>query len=188
MDKNIETILKKGGVGVYPTDTLYGLVGLASLKKTVEKIYEIKGRDEDKPFIILISKISDIENFGVKLSKEHVRFLNTVWPGKVSVILPVKGKKFEYLHRGKNSLAFRMPANKNQRGKSINENLLKLIKKTGSLVAPSANPQGLPPASNITEAKKYFGDQVQFYVSGGKKAGKPSRIISLLKGEPEILR
>ncbi len=70
-----------------------------------------------------------------------------------------------------------------------NKKLFSLLQKTGPLVAPSANPQGLTPASNIKEAKKYFGDRVDFYIAGGTLISKPSTIIKINKnGEIEVLR
>ncbi len=66
--KTIVSVLKDGGIGIIPTDTLYGVVGQALSKKTVDRIYEVKGRDYSKPLIILISKISDLEDFAVPKS------------------------------------------------------------------------------------------------------------------------
>lgn len=63
-------ILNDGGVGVLLTDTLYGLVGRALDKKTVARIYKIKGRDEKKPFIILISSIRGLTYFGIDVDKQ----------------------------------------------------------------------------------------------------------------------
>ncbi len=60
------------------------------------------------------------------------------------------------------------------------------LKKTGPLVAPSANLQGVPPAETIAQAKKYFGNTVDFYLAGGRKKGKPSKIISLVTGKVVI--
>lgn len=164
---------------IYPTDTIYGILGSALSKKVVARIYDIKGRDENKPFIILISEIADLKKFGVKLTQHQKEFLESVWPGKVSVILPCPSKKFSYLHRETNSLAFRLPKKKALR---------ELLQKTGPLVAPSANPQALPPAKTIREAKNYFGDTIDIYVPGGKLEGKSSTLISLLENEPKILR
>ncbi len=59
------------------------------------------------------------------------------------------------------------------------ESLRKLLMATGPLVAPSANPEGLPVANNIDEAKEYFGNKVDFYADGGNIAGKSSKIIKL---------
>lgn len=172
-------IIARGGVGVMPTDTLYGVVGSAFSKKAVSRIYDVKGRNQGKPLIILITELPELKKFGITLSAEQRKFLDSIWPGPVSIILPCKQKKFEYLHRGTKSLAFRMPKNKKLR---------ELLQRTGPLVAPSANPQGLKPAHTIMEAKKYFAEHVDFYLAGGRKKGKPSRVISLLSAKPEIVR
>ncbi len=172
-------ILKNGGIGVLATDTLYGIVGSALSKKAVQRIYKVKGRDDKKPFIILISSIRDLQKFSVRITPEQKGFLEREWPGAVSIILPCKPKKFDYLHRGTESLAFRMPKKKK---------LTELLKKTGPLVAPSANPQGLTPAATILEAKKYFGETVDFYVPEGTKEGKASKIVSLLGLTPIVIR
>lgn len=178
--KEIILKIKKDGIGILPTDTLYGIVGSAFSRRAVERIYEVKNRNPKKALIILISSIKDLEKFGIKINKELAKILEKFWPGKVSVILPCPYKKFEYLHRGTKSLAFRLPNKKF---------LLEILKKTGPLVAPSANPEGFIPAENITEAKKYFGDSVDFYISEGKKNGKASKLISIDKyGAIEILR
>ena len=62
-------ILKTGGVGVIPTDTIYGLVGSALNKKTVERVYKLRHRNSKKPMIILIGEISDLKKLGI-VSKE----------------------------------------------------------------------------------------------------------------------
>jgi L-threonylcarbamoyladenylate synthase len=172
-------ILQEGGVGIVPTDTLYGICASALNKLAVERIYRIKGRDESKPFIVLVSSIDDLKRFGIKLSENQKAYLASVWPGPVSVILPCALKKLAYLHRGTETLAFRLPKS---------PKLRKFLSESGPLAAPSANPQGLGPARTIAEARKYFGDQVDFYISGGRKEGKPSKIVSLVTGEPVVLR
>jgi len=175
----IVALLKQDAVGVLPTDTLYGIVGRAATPRAVSRIYDIKGRDEHKPFIILISSPSDLKKFNITLTSTQKKILNKVWPGPVSVILPCPHKSFEYLHRGTRSLAFRLPKN---------PFLQTLIKKTGPLVAPSANPQSKKPAETILQAQKYFADQVDFYISGGTKKGKASTIIDLTTDTPQIIR
>jgi L-threonylcarbamoyladenylate synthase len=176
---NIIKILKTGGVGVMPTDTIYGLLGSALNEKTVERIYRVRQRQPDKPLIILVSSLADLKLFGVKLDKNTVDILDKYWPGKISVILLCSLKKFDYLHRGTKNLAFRLPKNKW---------LQDLLKKTGPLVAPSANPEGLSPAKNVTEAKKYFGEQVDFYQVGKISSSQSSTLIEIANGKIKVLR
>ena len=179
--KKAENILNKGGVVVLPTDTLYGIVGCAMSKKVVERIYGIKGRTESKPFIVLITSYKDLETFSIKIDKGQAKFLEKIWPGKVSVILPCKLAKFKYIHRGTNGIAFRMIGKRNK-------NLFNLINKVGPLVAPSANIESLLPAKTIKQAKEYFGNKVDLYISSGVKNGKSSTLISYLSKTPIILR
>lgn len=177
--KEVVHILEDGGVGVLPTDTLYGLVGSALDKKTVQRIYVLRKRNPKKPMIILISSLRDLDFFDVKIDQEIKKFLKKVWPGKVSVVFGCKKERFKHLHRGQDSLAFRMPNEKP---------LLKLLKKTGPLVAPSANLEGRESAITIADAKKYFKDKVDFYLDLGKLKSKPSTLVQIKDGKIEILR
>lgn len=173
-------LLKAGKIGVMPTDTVYGIVGSALNPQTVEKIYQLRKRSKDKPMIILISALVDLEKFDVKLNNEQKNFLKKIWPNPISVVLPTSSKKFKYLHRGKKSLAFRIPKK---------EILLKILQKVGPLVAPSANYQGEQPSKTIKEAKKYFAQSIDFYVDEGTINFQPSTIIKLDQElAPTVLR
>ena len=179
--KKAKEILEKDWVVILPTDTLYGIVGRALSKKVVERIYKIKERNENKPFIVLISSYKDLDIFGVKIGDKQAKILEKFWPGKVAVILPCPSKKFEYIHRGTKSIAFRMIGNKNK-------NVFNLLKKVGPIVAPSANPEGSKPAETISKAKKYFGNKIDFYLSSGSKIGRPSTLVKFNNNKLVILR
>lgn len=177
--KMIANVLRAGGVGVMPTDTIYGIVGSALNKRSVERIYRLRKRNLKKPMIILISSLADLKTFGIVPRAASRKILRRVWPGKVSVILPCRSKRFAYLHRGTNGLAFRMP-------KPVWLN--KFLKKTGPLVAPSANTEGAVPARTVGEAKKYFGDKIDFYVDAGRIVSEPSTLIEVRKGGVQLIR
>lgn len=179
IDKKIIEKLKNGEVGILPTDTIYGLVGLALSSEAVERIYELRKRDPKKPMIILIGELSDLKKFDIKIDKKVIVLLKKYWPGKVSIILPCKNDKFLYLHRGTKSLAFRLPAD---------QKLRKLLKQTGPLVAPSANIEAKKSADNIAEAKKYFGDRIDFYIDAGRVESKPSTLIRIENGKIIVIR
>ncbi len=173
-------LLKNGQIGILPTDTVYGLVGSALQSEVVEKIYQLRKRDLKKPLIILISSWKDLNLFDIKLSFQQKKILKKTWPGQVSVVLDCDLEKFAYLHRGNKTLAFRVPKVFWLRW---------LLRKSGPLVAPSANRQGESVATSIFVARKYFGDQADFYVEGGYLNSLPSTIIKLEKsGEWETVR
>ena len=221
VNANTIAVLKKGGIGVMPTDTIYGIVGSALKRKTVERIYKLRKRNKKKPMIILIGSLNQLGIFGIEPTTTTLRHLKQFWPGRVSVVLATSEmrqatwrKKWKYLHRGINSLAFRLP-------KLLW--LRKLLVKTGPLVAPSANLEGKPPAKTIKKAKRYFsfsfggwcafggGEKtspvvqfptslrrrshnrkfyygVDFYTDGGVLRSKPSKIVKLIDGKAAILR
>lgn len=162
--KKNKQILKMGGIGIMATDTIYGLVASALDKKAVKRVYRVRGRNPDKPCIILISSIKDLAKFNIKPNKETLKVLSKYWPGKVSIVIE--------------GMAFRLP-------KKVS--LIKFLKQTGPLIAPSANPEGLPPAKTISEARAYFGDAVDFY-SAGRTNKKPSRLIKIENGKEIVLR
>ena len=188
----IINILKNDGVGILPTDTLYGLVGRAFSKKAFKRIFELKKRSAKNPFIILISSIEELKLFDIKPDNFSLEVMKKYWwptrphryaklsgRGKVSIVLPCDNEELSYLHRGTKTLAFRMPDKKD---------LLELLKKTGPLLAPSANHPGEKPALTIEEARKYFGDNIDFYVDEGKLESLPSTLIKIENEKVVVLR
>ena len=175
----IEDILKRGGVGVLPTDTLYGIVGSALSKKAVLRIYKLRRRNPKKPMIILAGSLGQLKIFGIKIDRKTGKILRKLWPGKVSIVFSCGLGRWLYLHRGSNSLAFRLPRNKA---------LANFLKKTGPLVAPTANFEGEPPARNIKEAKRYFGNRIDFYLDSGPVESGPSTLVKIEKEKIVVLR
>jgi L-threonylcarbamoyladenylate synthase len=177
--KQVIDILKNRGIGVLPTDTLYGIVGQALSREAVERIYKVRKRSPDKPLIVLISSPEDLELFGIPIDKGPGRVAQRFWPGRVSVIVPCDKSEFEYLHRGTKTLAFRLPEK---------QELVELLKETGPLVAPSANLSGEMPSLTTEEAKRYFGASVDFYIDEGLIQSEPSSIIQITGHKILIIR
>jgi len=170
--------LREGEVGVVPTDTIYGIVGSAFKPDTVERIYELRKRERDNPLIVLIGSWDDLDRFPVTVPERTRELLGRVWPGAVSVIIAVTGPGAEYIHRGKGSIAFRMPAK---------PELRELLQSSGPLVAPSANLAGETPSATPQEAFEYFGDEV-FYVDGGELKNPPSALVDARTDPMRVLR
>lgn len=177
--KSLGEQIKNGAVAVIPTDTIYGIVSTALHHSPVEKVYKLRKRSSSKPMIILIESEKQIADLGINLSDEQLEMLSKLWPAPLSIVIDVDSKKLNYLHRGKKSLAFRKPDN---------EFLLKLLKISGPIVAPSANFEGENPATNVDEAVEYFTDSVAFYVDGGVLKSKPSTVAQLNDSKLVVLR
>ncbi len=171
----VNTILQ-GGVGVLPTDTLYGLVARAANPTAVERMYALKRRNE-KPGTTIAATPEQLVDIGV--DPAVVARVAQYWPAPLSIVLPLS-EHLNHVHQGTGESPFRVVAN---------EGLHLLLQRTGPLVTSSANQPGEPPARNIAEAQAYFGDRVDFYVDGGDIGDRaPSTIARLAGNQLEIVR
>lgn len=174
-DSRLVELLKHGGVGVLPTDTVYGLVCDAANGNAVAKLYTLKSR-EQKPGTTIAASADQVIALGI--STNAVRKVEQFWPG-VSIELLWENRG-QYLHQGTGRSAFRVVAQ---------SHVLALLQETGPLLTSSANLPGQPPANTIAEAQAYFGDTVDFYVDGGDLSGRQaSTLIRVVDGVPEVLR
>lgn len=172
----IQSLQRQGSIGIIPTDTVYGVVGRATDKEAVARLYKLKHR-EGKPGTIIAADMQQLENLGLK--HRYLKAVEQYWPGPLSVVIPC-GPELEYLHQGKLSLAVRIPDSR-----ELNE----LLRQTGPLLTSSANHPGEPLSTTIEQAKNYFGGQVDFYVDGGDlSANQPSTIIRIVDDAIEVLR
>ncbi len=175
-NSDIISLLTHGGVGVVPTDTVYGVVTTVANRDAVARLYRLKNRDK-KPGTIIASSTQQLIDLGV--NEKYIEIVKHLWPNPISIVLPV-GDDLEYLDQGVGSLAFRVVADRE---------LVKLLEVTGPLLTSSANDPGKPVANTIDEAKIYFGDKVDFYVDGGDLSDRlSSTILKLSDGKIELLR
>lgn len=174
-DDRLADLLKNGGVGVLPTDTVYGLVCDASNVDAVAKLYALKNR-EKKPGTLIAASADQVIDLGIQ--KDVVRAVEKFWPG-VSVVMQA-GEHLTYIHQGLETLAVRVVAD---------EGLKTFLEHTGPLLTSSANLPGQPPANTAEEAQAYFGESVDFYVDGGDLSGRQaSTLIRVKEGVVEVLR
>lgn len=171
-DGGVTKLIRNGGIAVMPTDTILGVVASARSPRAVERLYRLRKRERTKPFIVLIASASEVKQFGIIMTPRLSTLLTRLWPGPVSVVLSCPVAKFRYLHRGTDSLAFRVPKP---------AALRRLLRSTGPLVAPSANRAGEPPCRTIAEARTAFGDAVDAYIPGRARSGTPSAVIQVIR-------
>lgn len=168
-------LLQSGAVGIMPTDTVYGLLTIASGPASVKRFYSLKQR-EQKPGTLIAANTKQLLALGV--DQDEINKVEKWWPNPLSAVLSVHGS--DYLHQGVGTLAMRVVANNEIRT---------LLEQTGPLITSSANQPGEPPATTIQEAISYFGDSVDFYVDGGEiKGALPSTIVRPTGNGIEILR
>ena len=176
-DPKLVKLLDEGGIGILPTDTVYGLVCLAGNQKAVESIYSLKNR-QNKPGTLIASSIEQLESLGFK--RRYLTAVKQFWPGPFSVVIVLSDPGGAYLLQGLPDIAVRITADKK---------LAAILNKAGPILTTSANSPGEKPANTIKEAEAYFGDKVDFYVDGGDlKNRQPSTIIRIVDDAIEVIR
>jgi L-threonylcarbamoyladenylate synthase len=173
----IAKTLAGGAVLLMPTDTIYGLHALALDQQAVDRVAELKGREETKPFIVLAATIDQLQLLGVSAGPDVLEALASIWPAPLTAILPLHAPI--PASRGALTLAVRIPAL---------DWLRELILQTGPLVSSSANRSGEPAVESPSSLARELQDRLDAIVDGGLRGGEPSTIVDLTSSEPHFLR
>ena len=177
--KKAAEIIKSGGVVAFPTETVYGLGANAYDEQAVKKIFELKGRPQDNPLIVHISKKQDVYIVAREVPEKAKVLIREFWPGPLTLVLPKNPSIPDIVTAGLDTVAVRMPDH---------PIALKLIRLSGvPIAAPSANISGKPSATQPEHIKKYFGEKV-FLIEGKVKIGIESTVLDLTEDVPKILR
>lgn len=166
--KNAAEVLKKGGIIAFPTETVFGLGIIFDNEETYNRLNRIKGRPDNKPYTMMLADPKDIEKYAI-VSKDCQKLINAYMPGPITVLLPTKNNVPDWVTHGSSKIGIRISSEKD---------ILDLIRLTGKpLLVPSANKSGEKPALDSIEARKVFGNDVDFYIEGVSGCKKPSTIV-----------
>lgn len=181
--KEVAKLIRRGGVVVCPTDTVYGLICDAANKKAIEMVFRIKKRDGNKPLPLFVKDFKMAKQIA-KISKKQEKFLKSVWPGKITAILLPLKKLPKGIGKTKKEIGLRMV------DCAIVNDLLKII--NSPLTATSANISGEPPSTKIKEVISRFSGQKNkpdlVIDKGNLPKNNPSKIIDLTVYPSKILR
>lgn len=194
-----EKILRQGGLIIFPTDTVYGILGDATNAEAIKDIFSLKQRSPEKAFPIFVKNVAEARKYAY-ISDDKAKLLEKTWPGPVTFVFHHKEKLPEILTGGKvprpsgpgsrptevglgNTLGLRMP------------NHLLLLELLARLEFPlaqtSANISDQPPAKNLAEILSYFENaehRPDLVIDGGEISGATSTVIDFTGNEPRILR
>lgn len=174
------SIIKSGGLVVFPTETVYGLGADALNPQAVKAIFEAKGRPQDNPLIVHISDVEQVGEIAVDVPHVFYELAKKFMPGALTVVLPKSDKIPDVVTAGGNTVAVRMPDNVVAR---------ELIARSSPLAAPSANrSKHVSP----TTAQHVYDDlcgRVPLILDGGPcGVGIESTVLDLTCDCPTILR
>lgn len=180
--EEVISVIKSGGVVVFPTDTIYGFICDASNEKSVEKIFKIKKRNLKKPIPVFVKNIEMAKEYAWVDEKQE-KFLKKVWPGNITVVLKSKNDLSSLVLGEEKTIGLRIP-----NYEILNELLNKINVPLGQT---SVNLAREIPLNNPEDILERFKNQelIDLIFDGGEIiVSQPSTIIDLSKNPPVILR
>jgi len=181
-EENIETLaelLREGKLIAFPTETVYGLGTNALIKESVYKIYEVKGRKEEKPLSLHIGTFEGLEEI-IELDPFIKRLLLQFFPGPINIIAKKKSNIPEWIGKG-DTLGVRFPS------LFICQKLLRLAKVP--VVATSANISGGEEPKSAEDVIRMIGEKIDGILDAGPvPLGRPSTVVNISSGTIEIIR
>jgi L-threonylcarbamoyladenylate synthase len=177
IQKAIACIKNEEVVGI-PTETVYG-IGVDPLSQAaVDKIFNLKEREENKPLSILVHSFHDL--IKLKIISKVPEIVELYWPGPLTIIVESELNFADGVGtKNPNSIGVRVPDN---------ELTLELLKKTGPLAVTSANISGQEDITNERDAEALFGDKIGHYLQGSALHGSGSTIVDFRDEEFKVIR
>jgi len=165
-------VISKGGIAAIPTETVYGLAGLAD-KNSSDKLYTIKQRPKDKPFALALGDISRaISTYFDVMPPFGYRLVEKFWPGPLTIV---------YYNLEGQKIGIRVPSH------TIASEILKQVDK--AVYLPSANLSGEKEAVSASEVESAFDGKIDLIVDGGRCLHNNSSTVLDLTVKPfKILR
>ncbi|MDA8169537.1 MAG: L-threonylcarbamoyladenylate synthase [Nitrospiraceae bacterium] len=178
--ENAAGVLEKGGIVACPTETYYGLCARFDDENALERLHELKGRREEKPFPLIIGSLSLLPLLTEETGGLAKKLMDKFWPGPLTILLKARGGLSGHISRG-GKVAVRMP------GESFALELARRCRLP--LTATSANISGLPPSQTAEQVLEYFDGRLDLVVdAGGAPGGLPSTIVDATCGGLKLLR
>jgi len=172
-------LLRDAGLVAFPTDTVYGLAAAIDEPRAIRRLFETKGRPEEKAVPVLLADLSALNQVASDVSPEMARLAEVFWPGPLTLVVP----KLDWLPAELSALAtigVRVPDH---------PLALALLRATGPLAVTSANRSAGPDCLTAQAVMEQLEGQIELVVDGGRvPGGTPSTVVSLEAGELIVLR
>jgi L-threonylcarbamoyladenylate synthase len=172
-------LLGQSGLLALPTESSYGLAVTPFDERALAKLWEVKGRSEGKPILLLIGERSQLKPFVQHVPSAATVLMNAFWPGPLTIIFPAAVGLSDRVTAGTGSVGIRQ---------SAWHPLAELLRRVGPVTGTSANREGLLPSRTAEDVQRSLGDAVDLIIDAGPTpGGKPSTVIDV-QGPIRIVR
>ena len=177
------TILRDGGLIIYPTDTLYAIGCDALNSRAVEKICKLKGMDPHKSNLsVICSDLSNLSEYA-RVSNDAFKLMKANLPGPFTFLLPTSSR-LPKIYKNRKEVGIRVPDNNIARA---------LVYELGNPILSMSLFEADDPTDEAYKTNpeliyEMFGHQVELVIDGGIGGTEPSTIVSCLETPFEIIR
>jgi L-threonylcarbamoyladenylate synthase len=172
-------VLGESGLIALPTESFYGLAVAPFDKQALAKLWQVKGRSEGKPILVLIGDRSQLGPFIRDVSPAATVLMNAFWPGPLTIVFPAALGLSDAVTAGTGSVGIRL---------SAWQPLIDLLRRVGPVTGTSANREGMLPPRTAEEVQHNIGDMLDLIIDAGPTpGGQPSTVIDV-RGPIRIVR
>ena len=172
-------VLEESGLIALPTESFYGLAVAPFDEQALARLWQVKGRSEGKPILVLIGDESQLGVFVRNSPPAATLLMNAFWPGPLTIVFPAAVGLSNAVTAGTGSVGIRL---------SAWQPLRDLLRRLGPVTGTSANREGIPPPTTAKEVQDSLGDALDLIIDAGPTpGGRPSTVIDV-RGPIRIIR
>jgi L-threonylcarbamoyladenylate synthase len=174
-------VLRAGGLVAFPTETFYGLGAAALDPGAVRRVFEIKGRPDGKPVLVLVDSVAMLDAVALEVSPRARTLMAAHWPGALTLVFRARSEVPAEVTAGTGTVGVRLSAHAVARA---------LVTALGQpITAPSANPSGSTPPTTGAAVLAHFGGRLDLLLDGGATTGgEPSTVLDVTVDPPRVVR
>ncbi|NTW29356.1 MAG: threonylcarbamoyl-AMP synthase [Coriobacteriia bacterium] len=175
------TVLRDGGLVVFPTETVYGLGALSDSKFGAQEIFEVKVRPFDQPLPWLVENEDALDIYGVDVPEYAHRLAKAFWPGPITLVVKASERVGRDFRAPDGTIALRSPDH---------EVVVDLIRMAGGpIIATSANTHGNPAPGSFADIELRIIQAADVVLDGGETRHQlASTVVDCTGSEPKVLR
>jgi L-threonylcarbamoyladenylate synthase len=175
----VRRVLGESGLIALPTESFYGLSVAPFDEQALARLWQIKGRSQGKPILVLIGDRSQLEPFVRSIPDAAHVLMNAFWPGPLTIVFAAAPGISDAVTAGTGSVGIRL---------SAWQPLVDLLGRVGPVTGTSANREGMPPPRTAEEVQYNLGDALDLIIDAGPTPGGPPSTVIDVRGPIRIVR
>lgn len=175
------SVLRQGGLVVYPTESFYGLGADPFNENAVCRLFKVKGRAPDRPLLLIIPDADFVRRYALHVNETAVKLMDSFWPGGLTLVFDAGPEVPDTVTAQTGRIGLRVSSDAVAVGICASFG--------GAITGTSANPSGTAPFAEALEAADSLKNEVELVIDGGRCQGvKPSSVVDVSRTPPVLIR